>query len=91
MDGATSARIHAPSIRSSTNSTLLGKAGVKPPLVLVGHSYGGWRVRLYASTYREEVVGMVLVEAGPDNPRRVMADGKLVRSSTSRPDDRFPQ
>src|SRR5580765_7019136 len=27
--------------------TLLDKAGVPPPYVLVGHSYGGWLVRLY--------------------------------------------
>src|SRR4029078_5584939 len=61
--------------------TLLENAGVKPPLVLVGHSYGGWLVRLYASTYPTDVAGMVLVEAGADNPWRMMPDGKLVRSS----------
>jgi pimeloyl-ACP methyl ester carboxylesterase len=61
--------------------TLLDRAGVKPPLVLVGHSYGGWLMRLYASTYPAEVVGMVLVEAGADNPWRMLPDGKLVRSS----------
>ena len=61
--------------------TLLDKGGVKPPLVLVGHSYGGWLVRLYASTYPAEVAGMVLVEAGADNPRRMLPDGKLARSS----------
>lgn len=61
--------------------TLLDKAGVKPPLVLVGHSYGGWLVRLYATTYATEVAGMVLVEAGADNPLRMLGDGKLVHSS----------
>jgi pimeloyl-ACP methyl ester carboxylesterase len=61
--------------------TLLDRAGVKPPLVLVGHSYGGWLVRQYASTYPADVVGMVLVEAGAENPWRMMPDGKLVRSS----------
>jgi pimeloyl-ACP methyl ester carboxylesterase len=61
--------------------TLLDRAGVKTPLVLVGHSYGGWLVRQYASTYPADVVGMVLVEAGADNPWRRMPDGKLVRSS----------
>src|SRR5947207_6821784 len=61
--------------------TLLDKAGVKPPFVLVGHSYGGWLVRLYASTYPAEVAGMVLVEAGADNPLRMLPDGKLVRSA----------
>ena len=61
--------------------TLLDKANIKPPFVLVGHSYGGWLVRLYASIYPADVVGMVLVEAGADNPRRLLPDGKLVRSS----------
>ncbi|HKE59210.1 MAG TPA: alpha/beta hydrolase [Pyrinomonadaceae bacterium] len=61
--------------------TLLEKANVKAPLVLVGHSYGGWLVRLYASTYPADVVGMVLVESGADNPWRMMPDGKLVRAS----------
>ena len=61
--------------------TLLERASIKSPLVLVGHSYGGWLVRLYASTYPADVVGMVLVEAGADNPWRLMPDGKLVRAS----------
>ena len=68
--------------------TLLDKAGVKPPLVLVGHSYGGGLVRLYASTYPADVAGMVLVEAGADNPWRMLPDGKLVRAAdlaTGRP------
>jgi pimeloyl-ACP methyl ester carboxylesterase len=61
--------------------TLLDKAGVKPPFVLVGHSYGGWLVRLYAATYPADVVGMLLVEAGADNPRRLLPDGKLTRAA----------
>ena len=60
--------------------TLLAKAGVKPPLVLVGQSYGGWLVRLYAFTYPSDVGGMVLVDVGADDPWR-MASGKMVRSS----------
>jgi pimeloyl-ACP methyl ester carboxylesterase len=68
--------------------TLLEKGGVKPPLILVGHSYGGWLVRLYAYTYPADVAGMVLVEAGADNPVRLLPDGKRVHSSdlaTGRP------
>lgn len=61
--------------------TLLDKAGVKPPFVLVGHSYGGWLVRLFATTYPADVVGMVLVEAGADNPVRVIEGGKPVRAA----------
>jgi len=68
--------------------TLLKKAGVNPRLVLVGHSYGGWLVRLYAANYPTEVEGMVLVEAGADNPKRFGLDGKVVHASdlaTGRP------
>jgi pimeloyl-ACP methyl ester carboxylesterase len=61
--------------------TLLGNAGVRPPYVLVGHSFGGVVVRLFRSTYPSEVSAIVLVEAGADNPRRMMPNGTLVRSS----------
>lgn len=60
--------------------TLLDKAGIKPPFVLVGQSYGGWLTRLYAFTYPSDVVGMALVDAGADDPWR-MNNGKLARSS----------
>lgn len=43
--------------------TLLQVTHVPPPYVLVGHSLGGLLVRLYASTYPDEVVGLVLVDA----------------------------
>jgi pimeloyl-ACP methyl ester carboxylesterase len=42
---------------------LLNAAGAAGPYVLVGHSYGGLIVRLYASTYPKEVSGLVLVDA----------------------------
>jgi pimeloyl-ACP methyl ester carboxylesterase len=42
---------------------LLAKAGISPPYVLVGHSFGGMNVRLYASQYPKEVVGLVLVDS----------------------------
>jgi pimeloyl-ACP methyl ester carboxylesterase len=43
--------------------TLLQHAEISPPYVLVGHSMGGYDVRMFASLYRQEVVGMVLVDA----------------------------
>ena len=61
--------------------TLLERAGERGPYILVGHSYGGWLVRLYQSTYPGEVAGMVLVDAGADDPQRNAPDGKVVRSS----------
>jgi pimeloyl-ACP methyl ester carboxylesterase len=42
---------------------LLTIAAIKPPYVLVGGSYGGMNVRLYADIYPKEVVGMVLVDS----------------------------
>ena len=42
---------------------LLSGAGEAGPYVLVGHSYGGLVARLYASTYPEDVSGLVLVDA----------------------------
>ncbi len=44
--------------------TLLTRAGVEPPYVLVGHSIGGMNARLYAQKYPDQVVGMVLVDPG---------------------------
>ena len=61
--------------------TLLDKSGERAPFVLVGHSYGGWIVRLYASTYRADVAGLIFIEGGLDNPVRMLSDGKLVHSS----------
>jgi len=50
---------------------LLQAASVAPPYVLVGHSMGGFDVRLYAALYRSEVAGMVLVDAShPDQNNR---------------------
>lgn len=42
---------------------LLSAAGVEPPFVLVGHSLGGDHVRVFADRYRDEVAGVVLVDA----------------------------
>jgi len=42
---------------------LLTAAGEAGPYVIVGHSYGGLIVRLYASAHPKEVSGLVLVDA----------------------------
>jgi pimeloyl-ACP methyl ester carboxylesterase len=41
---------------------MLQQAGIKPPLVLVGHSFGGLVMRRYALLYPEDVAGIVLVD-----------------------------
>jgi len=42
--------------------TMLESAGIKPPYILVGHSFGGLVVRRYAVMYPDDVAGVVLVD-----------------------------
>jgi pimeloyl-ACP methyl ester carboxylesterase len=42
--------------------TMLASAGIEPPYILVGHSFGGLCVQRYAALYPEEVAGLVLVD-----------------------------
>jgi pimeloyl-ACP methyl ester carboxylesterase len=46
---------------------LLVAAAIKPSYILVGHSYGGMNVRLYADLHREEVAGMVLLDPSEED------------------------
>lgn len=65
--------------------TLLKAAGIAPPYVLVGHSMGGFDVRLYASLYPSEVTGMVLVDAShPDQDNRFPSELKNMEGSWMR-------
>jgi pimeloyl-ACP methyl ester carboxylesterase len=41
---------------------MLQRAGIQPPYVLVGHSFGGLVMRRYALLYPEDVQGIVLVD-----------------------------
>jgi pimeloyl-ACP methyl ester carboxylesterase len=64
---------------------LLQAAHIAPPYVLVGHSMGGFDVRLYAGLYRSEVAGMVLVDAShPDQEKRLPAELKNFEGSWMR-------
>lgn len=52
--------------------TALKNAGIHPPYILVGQSYGGFIVRAFARYYPKEVAGMVLVEAVGEDQRIFM-------------------
>jgi pimeloyl-ACP methyl ester carboxylesterase len=56
--GPRDARQHARELH-----TLLDRAGVPGPYVLVGHSFGGLYARQFTALYPDEVAGMVLVDA----------------------------
>lgn len=64
---------------------LLQAAKIDPPYVIVGHSMGGYDVRLYASLYPNEIAGMVLVDAShPDQESRFPAELKNMQGSWER-------
>ena len=58
---------------------LLAQAGISGPLVMVGHSYGGMLVRVFAADYPDQVAGMVLVDSSFENSFGNI-NGKIVRS-----------
>ena len=57
---------------------LLEKAGIKGPLVLVGHSIGGLIARVYVDRYPGRVAGLVLVDSTHEDTT-LMWNGKIVR------------
>jgi pimeloyl-ACP methyl ester carboxylesterase len=66
LHASRSDRVPQPSTASDAVAdlhTMLHVAGVPGPYVLAGHSGGGLLVRLYASTYPDDVAGLVLVDA----------------------------
>ena len=51
---------------------LLRKLDIKPPYIMVGHSFGGINVRLYASKYPLEAVGIILLNSVHENQNKRM-------------------
>lgn len=64
---------------------LLQEASVVPPYILVGHSMGGYNVRVYANLYPNDVAGMVLVDAShPEQESRMPPEIKNMQGSWER-------
>lgn len=59
---------------------LLSKANETGPFVLVGHSLGGYTVRVYAHDYPKEVAGVVFVD-----PQNLSVSGKSSTSPAPKP------
>lgn len=76
--------------------TLLTAAGVGGPLVLVGHSLGGFIATLYARTFPDDVTGIVLIDAASQylettlGPTVFAAWSEAFKSIRSDPDGEAP-
>ncbi len=69
--------------------TLLEKARVPPPYVLVGHSIGGIFVRRFATAYPSEVGGLVLVASAHEEQNYKGCQEDYVLSMGAPPPDPF--
>lgn len=65
-------------------SALLKNAQISPPYILVGHSFGGMLVRLFASQRSKDVTGMVLVDGTHEDRtagfEKVLSDELIARN-----------
>jgi len=52
--------------------SVLDSAGEKPPYLLVGHSFGGFNVRVFNGKYSDEVAGLVLVDSTQEDQYRLL-------------------
>jgi len=58
---------------------LLDKSHVTGPLILVGHSFGGLNMQLFAKKYPQDVVGLVLVDSSHENFADKMPETNFIR------------
>lgn len=65
---------------------LLQKANLKPPYILVGHSFGGLYILLYAREYPNEVAGLLLMDPTSDaGPTPLPKDALLILKKKGNP------
>ena len=80
-----SSRLRTSKVMAEELHALLQAASIAPPYVLVGHSMGGFDIRLYTNFYGNEVAGMVLVDAShPDQENRFPPELKAMEGSWRR-------
>jgi pimeloyl-ACP methyl ester carboxylesterase len=62
--------------------SLLHRSNIPAPFILVGHSFGGLVVRIFAARYRDLVAGLVLVD--PAHPEEWLEPGERERQQIAR-------
>lgn len=72
--GKSPARAQALTLEQSTGELvqLLAQRNLKPPYILVGHSYGGFLIRSFAARHPEQVAGMVFVDPADEGLETVL-------------------
>jgi pimeloyl-ACP methyl ester carboxylesterase len=68
---------HSPRPRTSEQiamelNSLLQKAEIRPPYILIGNSFGSYNVRMYAHLYPQNVLGLVLTDGLHETPMLAM-------------------
>lgn len=87
--GGSAARTEARTLLQSSIELdqLIATAKLRPPFILVGHSYGGMLVRAFAARHAHEVAGMVLID--PSDERFSPALRKIDAARVDADDARF--
>ncbi|MBZ2208756.1 alpha/beta hydrolase [Massilia sp. R798] len=91
--GKSQARPGERTIRANTTDLerMIAAAQLRPPFILVGHSYGGFLIRDFAARHPAQVAGMVFVDASDErietelrkiDPARTAQDAKLSEGYT---------
>jgi pimeloyl-ACP methyl ester carboxylesterase len=65
---------------------LLKISGEHPPYLLVGHSWGGWLITVYARRHLENVSGIVLVDSSVGFDPPVIEKCRSLKTGAHRPD-----
>lgn len=83
-----------PAQSSAELDELVRAAGLRPPFILVGHSYGGLLIRAFAARHPEQVAGMVFVDPADEgfaaalkrlDAQRAAQDDQLMEQLTPAP------
>ena len=71
---------------------LLKKENIKPPYILVGHSFGGLYMLLYAKEFPNEVAGLVLMDATSDaGPTPLPQEAEKILQKLGNPQNPAPE